>query len=381
MRRAAEKVRVLYVIDQLCTLGGAERILLKTIRLLPKERYTCSLATFKINSNLPVFGDFPCPLHVFPLSRTYDLRALETAWRLRDLVQSERVQIVHTFFETSDLWAGTIAKLSGCPVLISSRRDMGILRSAKHRLAYRVCNRLFDEVHTVSEEVRKYCVERDGIRPEKVVTLYNGVDLQRIDATPAAHGLRSQLGLAETTPIVATVANIRRVKGIDTLIRAAADVIRTVPSAIFLIIGEFTEGEHYRSLQQLALDLGVAGNVRFLGPADNVISLLKACTAFCMLSRSEGLSNAVLEAMACALPCVVTRVGGNPELIENDRNGFLVDCDDSAAAAEALVRILQQSRTARSMGIDSRAVIEKKFTTDTMMNNLVRSYERLIDCR
>jgi hypothetical protein len=91
---------------------------------------------FKIDARRDIFENFPCPWWLFPLRRTYDWNALQTALRLRRLIRTQQVHIVHTFFESSDLWGGLIAKLSGTPVLISSRRDMGIYRTSKHQLAY-----------------------------------------------------------------------------------------------------------------------------------------------------------------------------------------------------------------------------------------------------
>jgi hypothetical protein len=132
---------VLYVIDQICQLGGAERVLLEIVKRMAPDRFRSCVVTFKIDKELEILKGLPCPLHVLPLYRTYTLHAAKVALRLRQLIQTENVSIVHTFFETSDLWAGAVAKLSGCPVLVSSRRDMGILRTRKHEVAYRLMNR------------------------------------------------------------------------------------------------------------------------------------------------------------------------------------------------------------------------------------------------
>src|SRR5205823_11484112 len=136
------------------------------------------------------------------------------------LIRSQGVVVVHTFFETSDLWSSVVAKMSGCPILISSRRDMGILRSAKHQLTYRLINSLFDRVLTVSEEVRSFCIEREGLEPGKVVTLYNGLELEQVSASNGMESLRDSLGLQCASHLVTTVAHVRRVKGLDTLIQA-----------------------------------------------------------------------------------------------------------------------------------------------------------------
>src|SRR5579859_5851739 len=154
-------IHILYVIDQLCEAGGAERMLLKMIQLLPRERFRCSLITFKIDETLDLFRELPCPRLVLPLGRTYDLNAFQSARKIQKFIRDEEVRIVHTFHETSDLWGGLVSRMKRGPALVSSRRDMGILRSPKHDFGYRMMNPMFDLVLAVSEEVRRFCIQKD----------------------------------------------------------------------------------------------------------------------------------------------------------------------------------------------------------------------------
>ena len=149
---------VLFIIDELCEIGGAERVLLQTVRLLRQRNYNCSVITFKIQPNLEETQQIDFPLYVFPLGRTYNWNALRVALQIRRIIREQKVSIVHTFFETSDIWGSIVAKLSGVPVLISSRRDMGILRSRKHFMAYKFTGLLYDAVLTVAPQVRDYCI-------------------------------------------------------------------------------------------------------------------------------------------------------------------------------------------------------------------------------
>jgi glycosyltransferase involved in cell wall biosynthesis len=368
---------VLFIIDQLCETGGAERCLLNMIRLMPKGKFRCSLVTFKIDRS-GIFSDLPCPLYVFPLQRTYDWNGLKVARAIRNLIRSENVSIVHTFFETSDLFGGLVAKLSGAK-LVSSRRDMGILRVPKHQLAYRLLNPMFDMVLTVSEQVRSFCLQSDGLSPRKVRTLYNGIELDRIDAAKPTDELRTVLQLDGASHVVATVAHIRKVKGIDLLVRAAAQVCRELPRAQFLVIGDASDREYFRELQQLTASLGVASNVRFLGPSEAVFSILKVCDAFCLPSRSEGFANALIEAMACGLPCVATRVGGNAEALTDGHGGFLVASEDVTSLATKILVLLRDPVRARQMGEAGREVVERKFSAGSMMEQLVSLYDALLD--
>lgn len=375
-----QRPHILYLIDMFTGVqaGGAERALVSIAHHLPTDRFRCSVATFGTDPSLNLAELFNCPVHVLPLRRTYDWNALKMAIQLRKLIRSEQVSILHTFFETSDLWGGTVAKLSGCPLLVSSRRDMGILRKPKHGIAYRLSKPYVDLVLTVSDQVRSFMIERDGLDPRKVVTLYSGVEMERFAKPCNTVELRSSLGLQKASHVVCTVGNIRQVKGLDVYIRAAAQVCRVFPRAVFLIVGYRDDEAHAKELERLVRELGLSENVRFLGGHEEVHPLLKLSDAFCLLSRSEGFSMALLEAMACGLPCVATRVGGNAEAIEEGRSGFLVEAEDAKAAAERILWLLRNSERSAKMGAAGRKVVERRFTVDVMVQNLVHVYDHLL---
>jgi glycosyltransferase involved in cell wall biosynthesis len=368
------RTHVLFIIDQLCGIGGAERTLLNMVRFLPKNLYRCTVVTFQADPSWSEFENFPCSWWVFPLRRTFDWNALQVALRLRRLIRTQQVRIVHTFFESSDLFGGLVAKLSGVPLLISSRRDMGILRNWKHQVAYRLLSPLFDLVLTVSDEVRAFCIRHDHLEPEKVLTLYNSIEIEKIAATTDAAALRASLDLDGASHLISTVGHVRRVKGVDILIRAAKQVCEEFPRAMFLVIGGVLEPQHLQELRKLIESLGLTENVKFIGPSQDVLSLLKMSNVYCVASRSEGFSNALLEAMACGVPCVATRVGGNPEAVEDGRSGFLVESEDSDALADRIRTLLRHPEHAQKMGREGRRIVEEKFTMPTMMSRLVSLY-------
>jgi len=376
-----EPIHILFLIDTLCESGGAERMLLNMIRLLPKSRFRCSVATFRIDTRVPIFADLPCPLEVLPLRKTYDWSAVKVAWRLRNFIRAEKVSIVHTFFETSDLWGGLIAKSAGNPILVSSRRDMGILRSTKHKLAYKPMGRLFDLVLTVSEQVRHFCIQEDGVDPVKVVTLHNGIEREKLNTSEDRQQLRVAAGLEGASGVVTTLGHIRKVKGIDIFLRAAAIVRSQFPNAMFLVAGDISEAQHFKELEELVESLDLTTNVRFLGNQENVAGLFKMSDVFCLLSRSEGFSNALVEAMAAGLPCVATRVGGNAEAVLDRESGYLVENEDVTNAAECIVRLLRNPELGRRMGQAGRRIVDEKFTAEVMIRTLVRIYDGLLNAR
>jgi glycosyltransferase involved in cell wall biosynthesis len=371
---------VLYLIDSLIGVnGGAEGTVLKLTRSMPAERYRCTVVTFKAAAGIR--DNFPCPFHVLPLQRTYDWNAVQQALTLSRLIRSQRFDLVHTFFSTADLWGGLIAKLCGAPLLISSRRDMGILRSPMHKVAYRAMSRMFDQVQMVSNKVREKQITEDHLDPQKAVTVYNGVDLDAIDQTPPLSAEQASDLRLRGFPIITTVANLRQVKGIDVLIRAVPLILQRFPSAQFLIVGETQSQSYLEELERLSLQLGVRNQIRFLGARSGVFSLLKISDVFCLPSRSEGLSNALLEAMACRLPCVATDVGGNAEVIEVNGSGLLVPSDRYLLLSEAIVHLLNDRETRRKMGERGRAIVEEKFTLRRMIQRYLEIYDQLTQAK
>ena len=376
-------IHVLYLIDVLWGLGGAEGVLLRIPGLLPKDRYRCTIGTFRLRPESPVFDQLPCPVREFPVRRVFGMGALRAALDLRSFIRAEGVQIVHTFFESADLLGGLVAKLSGVPVVISSRRDMGILRSTRHRIAYRLMSPLFNQVQAVSGAVRDETIRADRISPAKVVTIPNGIEIEKLAAAEGAAALQHLPGLDDASPLIVSVGHIRRVKGFDVLLRAAAEVCRAYPKATFLIVGTIQEPECDRDLRDLVRQLGLERNVRFLGKLENesVWSLLKLCDVFCLPSRSEGMSNALLEAMACGLPCVATAVGGTPEVLEDGQSGYIVPSEDYQAAANRIMALLENPEGARQMGRLARCVVEERFSARSMIRNMVGMYDHLLGRR
>ena len=372
---AKARPHVLFLIDHLMALGGGETNLLKVVQLMPPELVRCSIATFRIKPEIR--QSISAPVYVFPWKRFFHLDAWRAAMALRKLIRTEKIDIVQTYFETSNLWGGLVAKLSGA-LLLSSRRDMGILRKSKHALAYRFVNKISDRVLAVSDEVKRFCVDADRMDPDKVSVVYNGVDLRHIAAESSSVNPFADSDWAKAPHIVTCVANIRRVKGIDVLIRTAQRVCRELPNAVFVVAGSLYERDYAEEMQAMIRSLGLEKNVKLLGFVGDPVPLLKMSSAFCLLSRSEGFSNALLEAMACGVPAVVTRVGGNPEAITDGENGFLVPVEDDAAAAEKLLALLRDPARRAQIGESGRNSVQTRFSAEVMIRKLIGVYRDML---
>ncbi|HLH37699.1 MAG TPA: glycosyltransferase [Bryobacteraceae bacterium] len=363
-----DPIRILYIIDTLGGEGGAELSLLRLIRHLPPERFRCRVITFH-NRNPEFLKEFPCRVDHWELKRVYGWRAAVVAAHLRNIVRRDRIDIVHSFFPTSDLWAAPIARACGARILISSRRDMGIVRAGKHRLLYRALQGMFDQIQAVSEAVRQFTIQADGVDPARAVTIHNGVE----------PWTASVCARDPSRVRIACIANWRPVKGIDVLVRAAAKVGSRDDRALFWIAGNPGAGEYRREVESLCRSLGADRWIHFLGASPQARDLLERSDLFVLPSRSEGLSNALLEAMQSGLACVASDAGGNSEVVVHGTTGLLFPAGDDNALAEKILELMANPARRERMGGAGRKRVAEQFSVKAMVERVMTSYETLLE--
>lgn len=371
--RFQSDLRILFVIDQLIEMGGAELALLRLVRGLKVHGLSPAVITFRPLSDAALQADWPCAVQVLPLRRALGWEALGIAWEIRRYIRLHRINVVHTFFESSDLFAGSVARTVPGVALVTSRRDMGILRNSRHRFLYRRLAGLAHRVVAVSNSVRQWCVLEDRLPSARVVTVYNGVQ-QAEQYYGARSELRRQLELGPDQIVITAIGHLRRVKGFDVLIETARRLIKTAPDAFILIIGDEHEAGLRSELEQRIKFNQLENHVRLLSARKDVPALLNASDIFVLPSRSEGFSNALIEAMMAGLPCVATSVGGNAEALVAGKTGFLVPSENSDAMADALALLAQSPALRARMGQAGRAIALEHFTETAMIESMLRLY-------
>ncbi len=368
---------VLFVVDQLTELGGGERALFQLAHNLELHGIHTIIVTFREYPDPSVFRLHPFIVCV-PLGSCFSFRAVAVATELWKIIRDEQVQIVHTFFETSDLFGALIARIAGVQIIVSSRRDMGILRTRRHYVAYRILAPLYSAVIAVSNQVRQWHLQTDRLRHDQIHMIHNGLSLGRFDRFVDARKVRQKLHLPVDVPLITTVANINPWKGLDVFLNAAALIHIDHPTAAFCIAGDWTNLELVLTLKQQADLLGIASCVHFIGHVEDVAELLMSSDIFTLLSRSEGFPNVVLEAMAARLPIVATAVGGTPEAITDGVNGLLVENGDAVAAAEHISNLISDKALATRISQAGRQTVETNFSLDKMLQQHIELYTTLL---
>lgn len=364
-------IPVLHLVNRFW-VGGSERQFVERLRRHPpgfRAVVGCLEASGPALEEVRALGYEPL---VFPLkgSMAQANTAVQIA-RMAALIRSEGIRIVHGTDFNTNLLGLAAAKLGGAKAIVS-RVDLGHLRAGFGKLqreAEKLCSRFADLVVANADAVKQVCIREEGCRPEKVVVVRNGIDLERFDKL-AAQPLQGPLPEGR---LVAVIGNLWPVKGHRTLVEAVARLPQSLHDVKFICAGEGPERDY---LEKRIAELGLGQRVILLGHRLDVPAVLMHAQAACLCSSAEGLSNALMEAMAARLPIIATRVGGNPELIGD--NGKLVPYGDVAALTEALTALLSKPEEARAMGVRGRKRVESELTLTRMADGHGALYRKAL---
>jgi glycosyltransferase involved in cell wall biosynthesis len=230
-----------------------------------------------------------------------------------------------------------------------------------------VLNRWSRRVVTVSDALRERYLQQGGIDPAKVVTVYNGIEVERFRGGANRAALRAEFNLPPESRVAVTVSVLRPGKGIDVLIRAIADV----PDAYFLIVGD---GPLRAEWEDLARTVGVAERIRWAGYRRDVDAILPGCDLFVLPSLDDAFPTVLLEAMAAGLPAVATLVGGIPEIVTPDVTGVLVPPGDPNSLATSIADLLADPARLTRMRRCAQLIAEQRFSTKAWLARLDQLY-------
>lgn len=360
--------------------GGAEKLAYEFARRLDAQRFKSYLCTIRAPlasrrestardlvqlaaADIPVLAlDQPGPFLMAPTAW----------WRLYALLARERIDIVHAHMPRASVPGAILARLAQVPVIVSHEHGSALDGKLARRLLDRqVVARLSTTMLAVSEWDRRNLIEREGIAPERIAVLPNGI----VSPPSDAPDVRPELDIGPGTRLIGAVGRLAPEKGYDDLIRAMALLKGQGRQITCVILGD---GPDERRLQALIEELGVVAEVRLLGRRPDAWRVIAALEVAVLSSRREGSPLAVLEYMAGAAPIVATAVGGVPELIGDGVHGLLVAPGDPAALAAGIARLLDDRGLAARLGDAARARQAAEFDLAVLVGRLEDLYVELL---
>lgn len=372
------KTRILFVIDVMWVAGGTENHVCQLARALDREQFDCTILTF---DGRPEFLDRlrsnGLDVRCIPVDRLYSFRAIFGALEMRDLIRQKKIDIVQTFHFKSDTYGVLVARLSGVRRIVSSRRDTGFKKRPFEVLISRLANPLIHRFITVSNAVGECLQRSEGVPPARIVTIYNGVDLDRY-RVPTAEEIsdaRRRLGIEDGDFVVGIVGHMRPEKGHDLFFRAILEAMRVVPTIKALVVGG--KGNLYDTYSKFWSENSMDDRVIFTGLVNDVRPYVKAFDVACVASSTEGMSNALLEGMALGKPVIVTGVGGNTEVVVEGESGIIIPLDSKRLAAA--IRHLHDHPSERErIGKNARRRVEDLFGMESMIGSHEALYREMM---
>lgn len=304
----------------------------------------------------------------------FDVRA---GWQLARVIGDVRPDVLHAHDPHAVALSALALKMPMAgpkvPLFVASRRvDFRLQQHAFSRWKnHRV------DLWIAASAVIAGLLERDGISADRIRVVHEGVSLSQIDKVPAVDA-HAAFFLPHNAPLVGNVAALVPHKGQKHLVAAAARVVREVPDARFVILGE---GELRHALEHQIKELGLERHVILAGFRPDVIGLIKSFDIFVMSSVMEGLGTSILDAMTCGKPVVGTRAGGIPEAVRDEETGLLVPPHDEKAMAAAIVRLLKDPGYAATLGASGRQRAAEYFSVERMVTDTLRAYEQALHAK
>ena len=296
---------------------------------------------------------------------------LSSAWKLSRIIRQWRPQIVHAHDPHAVAMAGLALSFSAPdprPRVVASRRvDFHLQRHSFSRWKYRQV-----DLFLAASDAIRHILERDGIEPDRIVVVHDGIDVGKIERLPSVD-VHREYWLPHGVPVLVNVGALVGHKGQKFLVDAMPHVLAQVPDAHLVIFGE---GELRAPLERQVKELHLEKHVLLPGFREDVLQLMKSADLFVMSSVTEGLGSTVLDAMAMRLAVVGTRAGGIPEAVVHGGTGLLVPPAEPRELAGAIVRLLKDPVSRTRMGDAGYARVASRFGVGRMLEGTLQAYRR-----
>jgi glycosyltransferase involved in cell wall biosynthesis len=366
VKNADRNVRLFLMMDSLRT-GGSERQFTLMAGAFRRGTFDLYLGCLqRCGKFLEDLGE----IEEYPLGGSFlTLRALGSLRRLLGFLRRTHIEVAQSFDFYTNLMLIPAARLAGVPVVVASQRQLGDLLTPMQRRVQNLAFRMADCVVCNSLAAADQ-LARQGLPSMKVTVIPNGLPPEAFQETAPA--LPPESGVMR----VGMIARMNeRAKNHALFLRAAAIVARRFPLAEFVLVGD---GPFRKEWEELAQQLGLGSRTHFLGERYDIPAVLAALDVVVSASRTESLSNAILEAMAAGRPVVATRVGGNPELVRDRETGLLVTPDDEDALVNALKTVLISPGIAREWGQNARRIAQANYRLDYAQERFAQLYLDLL---
>jgi glycosyltransferase involved in cell wall biosynthesis len=346
--------------------GGSERQLTEIARAIDRSQFQPHVGCMRAQGmRLEELRQAGVGVLHLPVQSLYGFSALTGARVLKRYLQEHSIKLVHTFDTPTTIWGVPAARMAGAPVVLSSQRAYRELTPPLGRRLLRITDRMVDGVVVNCQAVVRHLVEDEGVEAAKVSLCYNGIDTSTFQPGPPTR----MNAMKDADLVFGTVCVLRAEKRVDLLLEAFAKIAAS--GRKLAIVGS---GPELAALEQQSARLLLGANCHFEPATAAVASWLHSIDIFVLPTRSEALSNSLMEAMACGCAVVASDTGGNPELVSDRSNGLLFPSGDARALASLLDLLAKNSALRSELAGRASATIAQRFTVAVSAARMAEIY-------
>ncbi|MBU0477434.1 glycosyltransferase [bacterium] len=366
-------VRILRIVPSL-EMGGVERTLTSVLPRLDKTKYKvyvcCLFRRDKLANDIESLG---IPIIKFRMRARLDFdgRYIGGIVRLAALIRRMKIDIVHTHLYRANLAGRIAAKLAVVPVIIANEHNIDSWKKFPQRLSDRVLAGITNKIIAVSEAVKDFYVKKIGISEDKIITIYNGVDIPKFQTYVNINKKREEFGIKSDDKVITTIGRLHQQKGHVCFLKAAQIIGKKNLNVKFLIVGD---GPLKKQLRSMSEDLEISKNVIFAGLREDIPQILAMSDISVLTSLREGFSITILESMAAGKPVVVTDVGGNSEVVKHGETGFIIPPQSPEDLALYSLNLINNQELAKKMGEEAEKRV-LNFSIDRMVEKTENLYD------
>ncbi len=367
--------RILHLITRL-PIGGAERLLLGILRNLDPNEFESMVCCIQDRGELAnEVETLGIPIITLNLMQKggYDRKVVPI---LRQIMREQHIDLIHTHLYHANLYGRLAARREGIPAISSVHNTYNKRKWYRHLINRWLASETF-VVTAGSNDVEKDLLVVDRLPRNKVLRLPNSIDLSRVETSINKGDAKQHFGFTESDLVIGTVGRAEEQKGHVFLLEAFAQ-LRQRPDGQHLKLLLVGDGRLLPKLKEAAVSLGISEAVHFPGNITNLADVYRAFDLFAMPSLWEGLSLAMLEAMAAGLPVVATDVGGARDVLGDNQRGLLVPPHDAAALESAIGKLIDAPNIAARLAAAGREQVNANYSVAALAHQLAGLYRAAI---
>lgn len=373
VRTKVKRIKIAHCIETM-SLGGVEQTRYTLVKGLDPSRYEHMVICTQAAGALPEkFRELGCRVEEIGVFRSaIDRASIRNA---RRFMADFRPDIVHGSVFEGVVTAVVAGRLEGVPIIVGEEASDPFGRRLGGHLLFRALAAFTDKMVAVSPHAQSYLRAKLRIPEDKVVLVNNGVIETDASSSPEIQATRDQLGLSEADFVIGTVGRLHPGKCIDNAVKALPEILRSVPNARLMVVGDGPELERLRGL---SIDLHVEERVVFAGYQAQTRPFYEVMNVFLHPTAFEAFGLVLVEAMFAGLPVVATRVGGIPTVVADGETGILVSPGDPEAIAQQIIFLASDREQRERMGERGRARARSKFGQERYVAEIEKMYADLV---